>query len=225
MNRLALDVTLQTAAFLAVVAALILLPAGTVHFWQAWAWWAVFAVAVVVIDVYLWKRDPALLRRRMKAGAANETERAQKAIQSAAGALCLALMVVPGLDHRYGWSAVPPALSVAGDALVAAGFAVVLRVFAENTFTAAVVAVDAGQRVVTTGPYALVRHPMYSGAMLLFAGTPLALASWWAFVPAVLVALAVIARLLDEERVLAAKLPGYADYLRRTKHRLVPGVW
>jgi protein-S-isoprenylcysteine O-methyltransferase Ste14 len=132
---------------------------------------------------------------------------------------------VPALDHRFGWSAVPSGVVAAGDALVAIGLACIVLVYRENTFTSATIELAEHQRVVSTGPYALVRHPMYASGLLYVIGTPLALGSSWGLVPLAAMAPLLLWRLLDEERFLAAKLPGYVEYMRRVRSRLVPFVW
>jgi len=137
----------------------------------------------------------------------------------------IALLIVPALDRRWGWSAVPPVGVMVGDALVLIGFLLIVRVYRENTFTSATIQIVEHQRVISTGPYAMVRHPMYASALLYLIGTPLALGSYWGLVPIVAMLPLLIWRLLDEERFLAAQLPGYADYETRVRHRLVPFVW
>jgi protein-S-isoprenylcysteine O-methyltransferase Ste14 len=119
----------------------------------------------------------------------------------------------------------PAAVPYAGDALVALGLAIVWRVFRANTFTSAVVDVERAQTVVSTGPYAIVRHPMYAGALLMLAGTPPALGSWWGLVAVAVLGAVVVARLLDEEGVLGRDLAGYDAYRARVRYRLIPGVW
>jgi len=136
-----------------------------------------------------------------------------------------ALLVVPSLDHRFGWSAVPTGGVVTGDVLVAIGFGLIVLVYRENTFASATIELAEKQRVVSSGPYSIVRHPMYASASLYLLGTPLALASYWGFVPIGAMVPFLIWRLVDEERFLAKNLPGYADYQKRVRHRLVPFVW
>jgi protein-S-isoprenylcysteine O-methyltransferase Ste14 len=199
--------------------------AGTVRYWQGWLFLAVFSGAAIVVTAYLAWYDPALLRRRLAGGPMAEHETSQKIIMLFASIGFLGLLLVPALDHRFGWSRVPVLVVIAGDALIVAGFAAVLRVFWENTFTSARIEIAEQQRVIATGPYALVRHPMYAGAFLYLVGMPLALGSYWGLVVLVPMAAVIIWRLLDEEARLAAGLPGYADYLRAVRWRLVPGVF
>jgi protein-S-isoprenylcysteine O-methyltransferase Ste14 len=173
----------------------------------------------------LMRHDPALLERRMRAGPTAEKRPAQKLIMLGTSVGFIALLIVPALDRRWGWSAVPPVGVMVGDALVLIGFLLIVRVYRENTFTSATIQIVEHQRVISTGPYAMVRHPMYASAFLYLVGTPLALGSYWGLVPIVAMLPLLIWRLLDEERFLAAQLPGYADYETRVRHRLVPFVW
>jgi protein-S-isoprenylcysteine O-methyltransferase Ste14 len=207
------------------MAAAIFLPAWTLDYWQGWACIAVFFASAAVLTVYLMKRDPALLERRMKAGAGAEKEESQKRIQSLTRILFLSLLVFPALDHRFGWSRVPEIASIGGDVLIAIGFAIIFFVFKENTYTSGVIEVAEGQRVISTGPYVLVRHPMYSGALVMLAGIPIALGSWWGLLLVIPMAAAIVWRLIDEEKFLAANLPGYSEYLREVRYRLAPMVW
>jgi protein-S-isoprenylcysteine O-methyltransferase Ste14 len=149
----------------------------------------------------------------------------QQVIQSIAGLAFVALFVVAALDHRFSWSLVPNSLVILGDAMVALGLWVVFRVFKANTFTSATIEVGANQRVISSGPYAIVRHPMYTGAFVMLAGVPLALASWWGFLAVVPLVSVIIWRIFDEERFLTRQLQGYGDYLATVKFRLLPGIW
>lgn len=207
------------------MAALLFIPAGTVHYWQAWVFMAVFAGATTVITVYLAINAPALLERRMRAGPAAETEWTQKIAVSFALVAFIVLLVVPALDRRFGWSRVPTAVSLAGNALIVLGYVFIWLVLKENPFGSSTVQVTSDQTVISTGPYAHVRHPMYAGALLLAVGMSLALGSWWGLIGIVLLFPALAWRLLDEERFLKQHLPGYAEYAQRVRYRLVPGIW
>lgn len=199
-------------------------PAGSLHFWQAWLFGFVFIASTSALALYFMKHDPALIERRRAVGPAAERESAQKVIMTMVSAGFLLLIVVPGLDHRWYWSDVPTWLVLAADIGVVLSCVVFFVVMKQNSYAAATIRVEAGQPVISTGLYGIVRHPMYSGALLLLC-TPLALGSYWG----VLVALAnlpVLAwRLLDEERYLARNLPGYTEYCARTRYRLIPLVW
>lgn len=206
-------------------ALLLLVPAGTGNYWQAWVFIAVFMVATLVMSLYLAVRDPAALRRRMRAGPGAENRTSQKLITSGIVAAVVAVLVVSALDHRFGWSPVPTALVVAGDVLVAAGLIAAQWVVIENPSAAATITVEAGQPVVTTGMYGVVRHPMYAGSLVMMLGTPLALGSYWGLL-VVLAALPLLAaRILDEESMLRRQLAGYPEYMNQVRYRLVPYVW
>jgi protein-S-isoprenylcysteine O-methyltransferase Ste14 len=208
-----------------VMAALLFGAAGTLRYWQAWLLMAVFQGASIAIGIYLAINDPALLARRMNVGPAAEKEPAQKIIMALAFAGMLALLIVPALNHRFGWSAAPPVVALAGNILIGLGFLLTFVVFRENSYGASTVQVAAGQTLVSTGPYARVRHPMYAGAIVMLIGVPLALGSWWGLAVVVLIVPVLAWRLLDEERVLARDLPGYAEYMGKVRYRLVPYVW
>lgn len=200
-------------------------PVWTLHWWQGWACLAAFFVPACAITIWVAKHDPALLERRLKAGAKAEKETGQKIVQGIAAIVFLADFVVPALDHRFAWSRVPVYAELFGDLMMVLGFGIVFAVYRENTFTSGIIEVAENQRVVSTGPYAVVRHPMYSGALIMLFGIPLALGSWWGMLVNVPMTIAIIWRLLDEERFLVEKLPGYAAYRETVKYRLAPRVW
>jgi len=225
MKNLSSKAWFALAVLLAVMGLLLFLPAGTVHYWQAWVYLSIFSGASVLTTLYLMREDPALLERRMSGGPTAEKRPVQKFIMLCTSIGFIALLVVPAFDHRFGWSAVPPGGVLAGELLVAIGFYLIYRVYRENTFTSATIEVTENQTVISTGPYAIVRHPMYASASLYLLGTPLALGSWWGFVPIAVMLPFLIWRLLDEEGFLARNLTGYAEYQRQVRHRLVPFVW
>jgi len=210
---------------LLVLAVAIFLPAWTLDYWQAWVFLAAFAISVIIITIYLAKRDPQLFERRLNAGPSAEKEKSQKIIQAIAQLAFLLVIIVPALDHRWSWSKMPSYVSIVGDVLVVLGFFMVFKVFRENTFAAAIIEVDAGQRVISTGPYAIVRHPMYSGAIVMMLGVPIALGSWWGLLAIVPFTIVIIARLLDEEKFLAKNLHGYTEYCAEVRWHLVPGIF
>ena len=199
--------------------------AGTLSYWRAWLYLAVFGGCVMLITLYLFVRDRHLLESRLNVGPAAERQRSQQLIQGLASMFFLLVYVVSGLDHRFGWSHVLPALSVLSDVFVALGLLIVFLVFRENTYTSAIIELADQQRVVSTGPYGVVRHPMYSGALLMLLFTPLALGSWVALPLVLPLMLVIAARLLAEEKFLAKGLAGYDDYRRRVRYRLIPWVW
>ena len=208
-----------------VMASLLFIAAGTWRYLEAWAFLLVFFGSSLAITIHLMRHDPGLLERRVRAGPVAERRPRQRLIQGLAEVAFLAVLAVPALDHRFSWSRVPVPIVVAGDALVGVGFLIVFLVFRENSFASAVVEVGADQKVIDTGPYAHVRHPMYAGALVLLAGIPLALGSLWGLPVLVPFTVVIAARLLDEEAFLSRQLPGYEAYRRKTRYRLVPFVW
>jgi protein-S-isoprenylcysteine O-methyltransferase Ste14 len=204
---------------------LLFVTAGTVRYWQAWSYLVVFFACSALTTIFVIRKDPALFERRMTGGPTGEQRPAQQVIQLFIWLGFLGLNVVPALDYRYGWSAVPPVAVLVGDVLLVIGFYFILLVFKENTFASATVEVAADQKVISTGPYAFVRHPMYASALLLLLGTPLALGSYWGFVPVAAMLPFLLWRILDEEHLLAGQLPGYADYQGKVRYRLLPWVW
>ena len=207
------------------LAALIFGPAQSLAYWQGWIFWFLFTASCLATTLHLLRHDPALVERRMKSGPTAEREPSQKIIQAFTSVLFGAIIVVSALDRRFGWSAVPVALVILGDCLVILGFWIIFLVFRENSFASSIIEVSADQQVVSSGPYALVRHPMYAGAFVLLVGVPIALGSWWGLAPAALFGGALAWRLLDEERYLARHLAGYQDYQRKVRWRLAPGLW
>jgi protein-S-isoprenylcysteine O-methyltransferase Ste14 len=209
----------------AVLALLLFASAGTTAYWQAWAYLATFFGASLLITLYLAKNEPALLVRRMRGGPAAEQVRAQRIIQSVTSLGFIAMLVVPAIDRRFGWSHLPLSAIVVGDLLTACCFYAIFVVYKENAFASATIEIAKDQTVVSTGPYAIVRHPMYAGATLLFIGSPLALGSCWGLFAFVAILPVLIWRLLDEERLLTQELPGYTDYCAKVPWRLIPGVF
>ena len=205
--------------------AMVFIPAGTLNYWQGWIYFGTAIFASALYTIYLAKYDPALLQRRRQAGPSHEKEPAQKIIVLFIFAAFVALIALPPLDYRFGWSRVPWHVSLIGDSLVALSFYFFYLVSRVNTYAAANVRVEQGQRVVDTGVYALVRHPMYFGALFLIVGTPLALGSWWTLLLTPVFLLLLYFRIASEEKVLMRDLAGYADYRRKVRYRLIPFVW
>lgn len=225
MNDLDAKAWVGFACLAGVEALLLFVSAGTPRYWQAWTYLAVFFGPSGAITQYLMNNDPALLRRRMRGGPTAEKETSQKIIMSFTSIGFVALIVVSALDRRFGWSSPPAYLTIAADLLIVLGLYIVFLVYRENSFSSATIEVAADQRVISTGPYAVVRHPMYAGGFLYLLATPLALGSWWGLLPAAGLAPFLAWRLFDEERFLKEKLPGYADYCSRMRWRLIPGVF
>jgi len=204
---------------------LLFVPAGTFAYWQGWLFILVFSISTQAIGIYLARRDPALLARRLQAGPTAEQRTSQRVISALAFGSFAAVMVFSALDHRFGWSPVPTWLSLVGDGLVAVGLYINFLALRENTYSASNIRVEQGQTVVSTGPYAVARHPIYAGALVMVVGLPLALDSWLGLLALVVTIPVLVWRILDEEDLLNSDLPGYANYAQRVRFRLVPFVW
>jgi protein-S-isoprenylcysteine O-methyltransferase Ste14 len=205
-----------------VLLGMLLVTAGTTAYWEAWAYIAVLFVPMTFVFVHLLNKDPELLERRMRS---KEKEPKQRLVIKL-GSLCYMLVfVVPGFDRRFGWSDVPVAAVVAADVLFLLGYGLFVLVLRENRYASRVVEVQEGQQVVTTGPYAVVRHPMYVAIVVMLASTSIALGSYGAALPALLMIAVLIMRIRNEEEVLSRRLQGYTEYMQRTRYRLIPGVW
>jgi protein-S-isoprenylcysteine O-methyltransferase Ste14 len=217
-------VTVVTRWLLATVVfgALLFLPAGTWDYWQGWAYFAALMVPMTFALVYFLRRDPAMVERRMKM---EERATVQRVALALAGVGIYGSVLVAGLDRRFGWTHVPLPVVVIALVLVPLGYGLMLLVMRENSYASRVIEVTEGQRVISTGPYAVVRHPMYAGGIVMFLATPLALGSWLGLVPCVLMVAGLILRIVDEEKQLRAGLPGYVEYCEKVRHRLIPGVW
>jgi protein-S-isoprenylcysteine O-methyltransferase Ste14 len=200
-------------------------PAGTFDYWQAWVFIAVFIVGTLGPTVYLAVRMPDALRRRMRAGPFAESRAVQKLAIAGTVLAVVAVLVVSAFDHRFGWSTVPTAVVILGNVLVWSGLTMAHAVVIQNNYAGATITVEAEQKLVSTGLYALVRHPMYLGTTIMMIGTPLALDSYWGLLPIAPSLLILAVRVLDEESMLRAELAGYREYTEQVRYRLVPGVW
>jgi protein-S-isoprenylcysteine O-methyltransferase Ste14 len=209
----------------AILLAFLFIPAGTLSYWQAWVFLAVFAVSSQALGFYFLMHDRKLVERRMKIGPVAEQRPAQKIISAFFMLGFVGFLVLPALAHRFGWSPVAPGLSIFANAIVVLSFVLFFLVMKSNSYAASTIQVEEGQPVVSTGPYAYVRHPMYSGALLLLAAMPLALGSWLSVLLVVPFFPVLVWRILDEEDFLRKNLPGYVEYMRRVRYRLVPQVW
>jgi protein-S-isoprenylcysteine O-methyltransferase Ste14 len=219
----------KAKAWLGLVVSLVLiglalfLSAGTIDYWQAWVYLGVGSVTSIPLTLYITK-DPILLESRTKSGPTAEQRPIQQIIVFSMALPGIATFIVPALDHRFGWSSVPLWLSIAGDILIVVAMWMVFRVFKANSFGSSTVEIAKGQRVISTGPYAIVRNPMYSSAAMYFIAMSLALGSYWGLIPSVLMILGLIWRLFDEEGFLARDLPGYAEYCAKVRWHLIPGI-
>ncbi|MFL5016906.1 MAG: methyltransferase family protein [Rhizobium sp.] len=217
--------TEATVKFVVVLAVMIFVAAGSLTYWQGWLFLLNFCGWIIATTAYFLKYDRALLEQRLHVGPGAERLPAQKRIQLFNSVALIALFIGSALDHRFGWSAVPVLMVIFGNLLVAAGFYGCFLALRQNSFASAAVEIQRGQRVISSGLYSIVRHPMYAAALVLFSGMPLSLGSYWGLlaIPPAFGGLA--ARLLDEEKHLTRDLPGYAEYRRKVRYRLLPGLW
>lgn len=209
-------------AAVVVLAAIFFIPAGSLDYWQAWAYIATLLLPAAFAVSYFLKHDPELLRRRMEM---KEKEGAQKKIVGVSGILFLIGFLLPGFDFRYGWSSVPVWLVLLSDLAVLCCYLMVFLVFRENSYASRVIKVEKGQKVISTGPYSFVRHPMYLGVMAMYLFTPLALGSYWALPAFLPIVPLLVIRIQNEEEVLRRELKGYSAYCKKTRYRLIPHVW
>ncbi len=201
---------------------ILFLPAGTFAYWEAWIYLAILLIPMSIVMIYFLRKAPEFLARRMKL---QEKEGEQKIIVKLALIPFLLAFILPGIDKRLGWSNVPILIIVVAEILVIIGYIFVVLVFKENQFASRIIEIVKGQKVIQSGPYRFVRHPMYMGASLMYVASPLALGSYWAIIPAVFIIPIFIARIINEEKVLTKELEGYSEYKQKTRYRLIPGIW
>ncbi|MBE0683753.1 MAG: isoprenylcysteine carboxylmethyltransferase family protein [Anaerolineales bacterium] len=217
-----LTATLRLVIGMPVIGLLFFWPAGTFNYWQAWLWLAILFLPLMGMFLYLIKRDPALLERRVRTG---ETRPEQRRIIALSSLYLIFIFLVPGFDKRFGWSSVPVWLILLADVFVLAAFLLNFLVIRVNSYASRVVEIQEGQKVITTGPYALVRHPMYTSIILIMLATPIALGSTWGVLPNIPFIFLLAARAKNEEELLVDELTGYREYMQKTRYRLFPGIW
>ena len=200
-------------------------PAGTLHYWQAWVFIAVFMLATLGPSMYLAVKHPDALARRMNGGPGKETRPVQKLVMWCILASVMATAVVSALDWRFGWSHVPTAVVILGNVVVGVSLVAAQWVVIQNNFAGASISVEADQPVISTGLYGVVRHPMYICALIMMVATPPALGSYWGLIPVIASVPILTARIFDEEKLLRAELPGYTEYAHKVRYRLIPYIW
>ena len=221
-SRLIIIVCVRFIPGFIVLGAIFLIPAGTSAYWEAWTYIAVLFIPMFFVFIYLVKKEPELLARRMKM---KEKEAEQRLIIKLSYIPFLIAFLLPGFDKRFGWSNVPVAVVVIADILVLFSYGIFFLVIKENPYASRIVEVEPEQKVITSGPYAKVRHPMYSVVLTMYLFSPLALGSYWAVIPMIFIIPLIVARILNEEKVLTRDLDGYEDYMQKTRCRLIPGIW
>ena len=217
-----LTATLRLVIGMPVIGLLFFWPAGTFNYWQAWLWLAILFLPLMGMFLYLIKRDPALLERRVRTG---ETRPEQRRIIALSSLYLIFIFLVPGFDKRFGWSSVPVWLILLADVFVLAAFLLNFLVIRVNSYASRIVEIQEGQKVITTGPYTLVRHPMYTSIILIMLATPIALGSTWGVLPNIPFIFLLAARAKNEEELLVDELTGYREYMQKTRYRLFPGIW
>lgn len=223
--NLKMKTLLSFGELIAIIVLFLFAPAGSLYFWQAWVYSIIYVASSVTITFYLWRTNPELLARRVNAGPGAEKEKTQKITHFFVLLLFIAILVISAFDHRFGWSHTPFYIVILGDVLVVSGFFLLFLVFRENAFASAIIEVTANQKVITTGPYSIVRHPLYVSGLIIMLGTPLALGSWWGLLLFIPFTLVIIWRLLDEEKFLSKNLQGYSEYCQKVRYRLIPFLW
>ena len=221
-KKLLMRVIIRIAFFPLFLGLAVLLPAGTFRFWQAYLYFGILLIPLCIAMVYFYRNDPDFLEKRMKT---RETESTQKLFVALASVSIIGIFVITGLDRRFAWSHVPFPAVLIGDGLVLLSYLFVYLVFRTNSYASRVVEVSDEQKVITTGPYAVVRHPMYTGILVMYAASSVALGSWWGLVPSVLLIPVLILRIGNEEKVLREQLPGYKAYCSLVRKRLIPFIW
>jgi protein-S-isoprenylcysteine O-methyltransferase Ste14 len=199
-----------------------LLPAGTFRYWQVYIYFTVLVVPMIFVLFYFLKKDPKFLERRTKG---TEKVKEQKLIQLINLPVFMAAFIIPGLDRRFGWSDIPPGVILATDAVILGGYLFIFSVFKQNSYASRIVEIDQMQKVITTGLYSVVRHPMYLGVLIMYLPTPLALGSYWGLIPMALLPVSLVLRIINEEKVLKENLEGYKEYCLKTRYRLIPFIW
>jgi protein-S-isoprenylcysteine O-methyltransferase Ste14 len=198
------------------------LPAGTLYYYQAWLFLAVLLLPLLFVLSYLMKYNPKLLERRMRF---KEKMKSESILIKVSQLFSFIGILIPGLDFRYGWSIVPVWLIILSNILILAGYMLIFWVFRTNTYTSRIIEVEKGQKVADKGPYAIVRHPMYVGVILMYNFMPLALGSYYAlvfFIPGIFI---ILFRIKDEEILLEKQLKGYKEYMKKVRYRLLPGIY
>jgi len=181
-------------------------PSGTFNYWEVYLYFSILVIRMLFVFVYFMKRDPRFLERRSKG---TEKVKEQKIIQLINLPVFIAAFIIPGLDKRFGWSEIPAEIIITTDAVILAGYIIIFLVFRENSYASRIVEIDTGQKVISTGPYSIVRHPMYIGVLIMYLPTPVALGSYWGLIPMALLPVAMLLRILNEEKVLRENLVGY----------------
>ena len=220
--KLLLKTLIAFLSGLLITGAMLFVPAGTLTYRGAWLFIALLFSPILVLGVVLMIKNPELLRKRLEM---KEREKEQKGVVALSGLLLVSSFIVAGLDYRLGWSHVSNLIVIIASVVLLVGYALYAEVLRENVYLSRVVEVQEDQRVIDTGLYSIVRHPMYFAVALLYLAIPLVLGSWWALLVMSPCILLLVARIKNEEQVLHQGLNGYTDYTKRVRYRMIPWVW
>ena len=222
MQSLIKKIIVRLAMLPLVLFLLVIIPAGTFDFWQAYVYFGILLIPMLYILFFFLRNDPGFLERRTRL---KEKEKEQKIILVLFSLVFIAGFVIPGLDKRFGWSNVPAGIVLITDLIIFLGYMLIFAVFRQNSYASRIVEVESNQEVITTGLYSIVRHPMYLGVLIMYIPTPVALGSYWGLIPMSGIILGLILRIANEEKVLSQNLEGYIEYCQRTRYRLIPFLW
>ena len=201
---------------------MLFIPAGTLAYRGAWLFMTLLFTPILIMGVVLLIKNPELLRKRLEM---KEREKEQQGVVAFSGLLLVASFIVAGLDYRFGWSHISNTVVLIASIVLLVGYALYAEVLRENVYLSRVIEVQEGQHVIDTGLYAFVRHPMYLAVTLLYLAIPIVIGSWWALLVMLPCVLLLIVRIKNEEQVLHQGLPGYTDYTKRVRYRMIPWVW
>ena len=221
-EKLLLPTLIKFSLEIGIFGLFLFLCAGDILFWNAWLYLTVYMVAIFSLCIYLYINDKELLQKRLNS---NEKEKVQDVYNFATGVSFISIFVICGFDYRFDWSPVPVAVVIIALVIMLVGYGLFVITLVQNSFASRTVEIQDRQKVIDTGVYAIIRHPMYTSALIMFVATPILLGSYYALIPMVVFSIGIILRIRNEEKVLREGLAGYSDYMLRVRYRLIPFIW